>query len=101
MNWVFFLFGGEIILINFVYGLIMDDSGKKEWFFVIERNGLCSNVVLGIVVDGCGNFWGVMDNGVFYVFIFFLFSCYIFGEGLKGEVILVVFYKGMIYIGIL
>lgn len=38
---------------------------------------------------------------MFHVFIPSLFSRYTSGEGLKGEVISVVSYKGMIYIGTL
>ena len=79
----------------------MDDSGKKERFSVTERNGLCSNAVSGIAADGRGNLWGATDNGVFHVFIPSLFSRYTSGEGLKGEVISAVSYKGMIYTGTL
>ena len=101
MNRAFSLPGGETISINSAHGLIMDDSGKKERFSVTERNGLCSNAVSGIAADGRGNLWGATDNGVFHVFIPSLFSRYTSGEGLKGEVISAVSYKGMIYIGTL
>ena len=101
MNRAFSLPGGETISINSAHGLIMDDSGKKERFSVTERNGLCSNAVSGIAADGRGNLWGATDNGVFHVFIPSLFSRYTSGEGLKGEVISAVSYKGMIYTGTL
>lgn len=82
-------------------GLSVNDSEGKELFSITENNGLCSNSVSSVATDGRGNLWGATDNGVFHVFTPSLFSRFTSYEGLKGEVVSVIHYKGMLYAGTL
>lgn len=83
------------------HGLIVTDSAGQQLFSLNEKNGLCSNTVSGIATDMQGNLWGITDNGVFRVSLPSVFSRYTPYEGLKGEVISLIRYKGTLYAGTL
>lgn len=83
------------------HGLVVTDSAGQQLFSLNEKNGLCSNTVSRIATDMQGNLWGITDNGVFRVSLPSVFSRYTPHEGLKGEVISLVRYKGILYAGTL
>ncbi|WP_068688808.1 ATP-binding protein [Culturomica massiliensis] len=83
------------------HGLVVTDLTGQPLFSLNEKNGLCSNTVSRIATDMQGNLWGVTDNGVFRVSLPSVFSHYTPHEGLKGEVISLVRYKGTLYAGTL
>ena len=82
-------------------GLVFTDSESRKLYSMTEANGLCSNTINQMTVDGRGSLWAATDNGVFQVMIPSFYSKFTSREGLKGEVTALYRYKQQLYAGTL
>ncbi len=49
-------------------GLNRLDKTTQQFIHITTRDGLCNNVVYGILTDPAGNVWGSTNNGIFCLF---------------------------------
>ncbi len=82
-------------------GLIARDKNGRVLYALSEENGLCSNNVNSITVDGKGGVWGATDQGVFCAKIPSVYTRFTASEGLKGEVLSIFNQDGKQYVGTL
>lgn len=82
-------------------GLIVRDKNGDNLYALSEENGLCSNNVNSITVDGKGSVWGATDQGVFCAKIPSVYTRFTASEGLKGEVLSIFNQDDKQYVGTL
>ena len=82
-------------------GLVFTDNDGSKLYSMTEANGLCSNTIHQMAVDGRGSLWAATDNGVFQIMIPSFYSKFTSREGLKGEVTALYRYKQQLYAGTL
>lgn len=80
-------------------GLATFGSDGTLWGIISTDEGLCSNTINALDVDGAGSIWGATDNGVFRVAFANPFSRFRYEEGLKGEVRTILPIDGDVYVG--
>ena len=83
------------------HGLAGYNAQGELLFRLTEENGLCSNIINRITFDGYGKIWGATDNGVFSIQYPSFFTHFTQQEGLKGEVVSLMRYHGILYAGTL
>ena len=82
-------------------GLIVRDKKGDSLYALSEENGLCSNNVNSIAVDGKGGVWGATDQGVFCAKIPSVYTRFTASEGLRGEVLSIFNQDDKQYVGTL
>jgi len=76
----------------------INKSGKTE-YFIKEENGLCSNTVNKLAYNGKGMLWGATNNGIFCIAVPTTYTHATSLEGLRGEVLSILYYEGTLYVG--
>ena len=77
---------------------IIIQNGLGE-YFITEDNGLCSNTVNKLAYNGKGILWGATNNGIFCIAIPTTYTHATTNEGLRGEVLSILYYDDILYIG--
>ncbi len=76
--------------------IIRDGLGE---YAITEDNGLCSNTINKLAYNGKGILWGATNNGIFCIAIPTTYTHATSKEGLRGEVLSILNYEGVLYVG--
>lgn len=68
-------------------------------YFITEDNGLCSNAINKLAYNGKGILWGATNSGLFCIAVPTTYTRVTAQEGLRGEVLSILYHEGALYAG--
>lgn len=74
-------------------------SNGQTAYLITEDNGLCSNAINKLAYNGKGILWGATNNGLFCIAVPTTYTHATAQEGLRGEVLSIIFHEGTLYVG--